>query len=208
MEEFEHILQTLKNLLSHLGIRFTRRKQRASHLGLPKFTGFQVPLKGAFYSSGNFDPSGKGSVGRPHNGVDLRQSGGSSIYPIAAGRVTQVYEDPKGGHAVVIQHANGFGSYYAHLGTVMVHPGEIALLSTIIGTVGASGNATKRDAQGQESGVAHLHLEVRHNGSLVDPASVISVPSYTAFNPVKERSWLPGAKEQAASWQMQSHLQG
>jgi murein DD-endopeptidase MepM/ murein hydrolase activator NlpD len=160
-------------------------------------SGFQVPIKSEYHNSGGFDPSGKGSVGRVHQGLDLRAPGGSAIYPIAPGMVTAVQPDPKGGNTVNVRHANGVTSYYAHMGSIEVHPGDKVDLNTKLGTVGASGNA---------KGFPHLHLQVWRDGKLIDPASVISVPTYTVYDAKKEKLWVPGAKEVADNWNMQEHL--
>lgn len=193
---FAEILRSLKQLFDNLGFRKEKRDGRSVSLN---FKGFQAPFRGALHNSGGFDPTGKGNVGRVHQGVDLRAPGGIDVFPIAPGNVTKVYGDPKGGNAVVIDHANGFSSYYAHMGTVSVHAGDKVDYNTVIGTCGASGNA---------KGFPHVHLQVWHNGALIDPASVISMPSYKAFDPNKEKLWLPGAKEVADNWNLQQHLGG
>lgn len=158
---------------------------------------FQVPIKSSYHNSGGFDPTGHGSVGRIHQGIDLRAPGGTAIYPIAPGTVSAVQPDPKGGNTVNVQHANGITSYYAHMGTISAHKGDKVNLDTVLGTVGASGNA---------KGFPHLHLQVWSNGKLIDPASVISVPSYTAFNPKAEKLWLEGAKATADNWNLREHI--
>lgn len=159
--------------------------------------GYQVPIKTEYHNSGGFDPTGKGNVGRVHQGIDLRAPGGSSIYPIAAGVVTAVRPDPKGGNTVNVKHPNNVTSYYAHMGTIAVHVGDKVDTNTVLGTVGASGNAR---------GFPHLHLQVWRNGQLTDPASVISVPKYTAYNGKTEKLWLPGAQSAASAWNLQDHV--
>lgn len=159
--------------------------------------GYQVPIKTEYHNSGGFDPTGKGNVGRVHQGIDLRAPGGSAIYPIAPGVVTAVRPDPKGGNTVNVKHSGSVTSYYAHMGTIVVHVGDKVDNNTVLGTVGASGNA---------KGFPHLHLQVWKNGQLIDPASVISVPKYTAYNTKTEKLWLPGAKDVAQVWNMQDHL--
>lgn len=159
--------------------------------------GFQVPIKTEYHNSGGFDPTGKGNVGRVHQGIDLRAPGGSSIYPITSGIVTAVRPDPKGGNTVNVKHPGDMTSYYAHMGTINVHVGDKVNTNTVLGTVGASGNA---------KGFPHLHLQVWRGGQLIDPASVISVPKYTVFDAKTEKLWLPGAKEQAQAWNLQGHV--
>lgn len=187
---FDQIWEMLKSFIPKSNDRQKKRDDRSEMSSVP-FKGFQAPLRGALHNSGGFDPTGKGSVGRPHQGVDLRAPGGTSIYPCAPGIVEKVYSDPKGGNALVIKHPNGYSSYYAHCGTISAKVGDQVSYDTVIAAVGASGNA---------KGFPHLHLQLWNNGALIDPASVIPMPTYTAFNPKKEQLWLPGAKEIADNW--------
>lgn len=155
--------------------------------------GFQAPIKSSFKNSGGFDATGKGSVGKKHPAIDLRSPGGTSVYPIAPGVVTSVKIDPLGGNTVNIKHAKGYASYYAHLGTINVKQNDNVGYNTVIGTVGDSGNAKS---------FPHLHLQCYLNGSLIDPASLFSVPSYSNFDNKKEVLWLPGAQETAKNFKI------
>jgi murein DD-endopeptidase MepM/ murein hydrolase activator NlpD len=176
---------------------YSKNSGNAAGADKPQFGGFQVPIKSSYHNSGGFDPTGKGNVGRVHEGIDLRASGGTSIYPIAAGIVTAVRPDPKGGNTVNVKHFGSVTSYYAHMGTIAVHVGDNVDTNTVLGTVGASGNA---------KGFPHLHIQIWKNGVLIDPATIISVPVYTQYNPKKERLWLPNAKEIAQNWNIQKHI--
>lgn len=191
---FGEILDTLKRWFQGATSRKDRREQRSTSVD---FQGFHPPLRGALHNSGGFDPTGKGNVGRIHQGIDLRAPGGTPVFPIAPGTVTKAYNDPKGGNAVVVKHNDNYSSYYAHMGTVAVHVGDTVDYDTTIGTCGASGNA---------KGFPHVHLQVWRNGALIDPASVISVPAYTPYNAQQEKLWMPGAKAVADNWNLQDHL--
>lgn len=196
----EDIFSYLKEIARMLkGNKFISGPTRAPESNsLSVFKGFQAPLKGTLRSSGGFDPTGKGSVGRIHQGVDLRGPIGTPIYSIAPGIVKYVRPDIKGGNTVIIDHLNGYSSYYAHCSVINVLPGEHVGYNDIIAKVGASGNA---------KGFGHLHIQVWYNGSLIDPASVIpGIPPYTPFNHKTERLVLPGAKEEAAAWNLEKHL--
>jgi murein DD-endopeptidase MepM/ murein hydrolase activator NlpD len=63
------------------------------------------------------------------------------------------------GNLVVIDHREGFQSWYAHLSTVTSWRGEVVTGGTRIGYVGSTGYSTG----------PHLHFEVRLNGTPVDP---------------------------------------
>lgn len=151
---------------------------------------FQIPIKDSFNNSGGFDPTGKGSVGHVHQGIDLRAPGGTSVYPLAPGIVTAVKTDPKGGNTVNIKYYNDYSSYYAHLGTISVAVGDKVDYNTVVGTVGDSGNA---------KGFPHLHMQCYKSGSLIDPSSILSLPKYTAYNTKKEKLWIDDKARQVAT---------
>lgn len=164
------------------------------------FTGFQSPIKGSYYNSGNYSPGAATDARHAggHKGVDLRAAGGTSIYPIAPGIVTYVGTDNKGGNVVNISHPQEVRSYYAHMGTVTVHKGDKVGLDTVIGTVGASGNA--------KGTWPHLHIQVWKSNQLQNPAAFFSVPAYTAPDTRKERVWSSDtAKMQAQNFNMNTY---
>ncbi|RWZ50086.1 M23 family metallopeptidase [Labedella phragmitis] len=108
---------------------------------------------------------GFGSRGGAHNGVDMLCPGGTAIGAIADGTVRISTESYFGyGVAVVIDHViNGktVSTLYGHMtyGTRSVQVGQKVTAGQIIGQVGSTGRSTAN----------HLHLEVKINGSLVDP---------------------------------------
>ena len=63
------------------------------------------------------------------------------------------------GNVVVLDHAGAFSTVYAHLAIILAREGESARQGQPIGGVGTTGNATG----------PHLHFEVRHRGTPVDP---------------------------------------
>jgi murein DD-endopeptidase MepM/ murein hydrolase activator NlpD len=52
-------------------------------------------------------------------------------------------------------------SWYAHLASIAVRPGQCLVAGTPVGTVGSTGNATG----------PHLHFELRLRGAAIDPLS-------------------------------------
>lgn len=89
-----------------------------------------------------------------HTGIDIASSAGTPIYAAASGRVAVVRRDEHGyGHLVIIDHGNGYASYYAHMqrGSITVSEGQSVSAGQRIGGMGATGQTT---------GV-HLHFEIR-----------------------------------------------
>jgi murein DD-endopeptidase MepM/ murein hydrolase activator NlpD len=107
-----------------------------------------------------FGPRGN----RFHAGIDLIADQGTPIGAAAAGRVVFAGFAAGGwGKLVIVAHADGVKTMYAHLATVAVHRNELVAVGSRLGTVGATG-----DASGP-----HLHFEVRLRGAAVDPRGAL-----------------------------------
>lgn len=100
-----------------------------------------------------------------HSGVDLKAAKGTPVYPIASGIIKEVGSGEISGKYVTCLHEDGkVQSFYGHLDSIKVRNGQTVTQTTPIGTVGETGNAKGRGA--------HLHYEVKINGSLVNPLSI------------------------------------
>jgi len=122
----------------------------------PKF-GFVWPVEGT-YSRG-FARSGWRKF---HMGVDIAAPEGAPIRAANNGTVIfsgKTADIPAYGNMVVIDHGNGFSTVYAHCARTLVDRGRKVKQNQLIARVGSTGNAT----------ASHLHLELRYNGTAVDP---------------------------------------
>ena len=114
-------------------------------------------------------PYGWRSLGN-HKGIDISGSGasGSLIVAGASGVVTAAGWSTTGyGNYVKIDHGNGVETLYAHMldNSIMVSVGEHVSKGYAIGRVGNTGYSFG----------AHLHFEVRINGTQVNPAWYIGL---------------------------------
>ena len=95
-----------------------------------------------------------------HEGIDIADDYGTSIVATAAGTVTIAgYTDGGYGNLVEIDHGNGFVTRYGHNSAVLVTPGMSVKQGQVIALMGSTGKSTG----------AHVHYEVRINGTAVDP---------------------------------------
>lgn len=94
-----------------------------------------------------------------HLGVDLRMPKGSPIMAADGGTVTTACYSGSYGNLIIINHGNGIQTYYSHCNSMNVSVGDQVTKGQVIGTVGATGNATGN----------HLHFEVRVNGTPANP---------------------------------------
>ncbi len=97
-----------------------------------------------------------------HYGLDLDGNVGDPFYAATAGVVT--YSGWRGGYGnLVIIEADGIEYYYAHASSLDVSVGTSVKAGQLIGRIGTTGNVTG----------AHLHFEVRVNGTPVDPLPIL-----------------------------------
>jgi murein DD-endopeptidase MepM/ murein hydrolase activator NlpD len=101
-----------------------------------------------------------------HKGIDLRAAEGSDVAAAGAGRVTFAGASGGYGTTVVVEHANGLSTRYAHLSEVRVQAGEEIAAGQVIGLAGSTGRAT----------APHLHFEVLEDGVQVDPRRLETGP--------------------------------
>lgn len=119
-----------------------------------------IPVNGSISSRFGTRSSSRSTT---HTGIDISTSLGTGIRPIAAGTV--VYASYRGsyGNLVIIDHGNGVQSYYAHCNAMYVSVGQTVGADTTIAAVGSTGNSTG----------PHLHLEIRINGTPVNPQNYL-----------------------------------
>jgi murein DD-endopeptidase MepM/ murein hydrolase activator NlpD len=101
--------------------------------------------------------------GRRHEGIDIGASIGTSVTSADAGRVSFSGKNGAYGNLVIIDHENGYQTYYAHCSKLLVKKGDRVYKGQQIATVGNTGRSTG----------PHLHFEVRKNGTPVNPLQFV-----------------------------------
>ncbi|MEV6181331.1 M23 family metallopeptidase [Streptomyces sp. NPDC052015] len=120
-----------------------------------------VPPVEGYVLSARFGSGGAHWASR-HSGQDFALPIGSPVRAVGAGRVVRVLCGGAFGIEIVLEHAGGYYTQYAHLASVAVDPGDRVVTGQWIGQSGTSGNSTG----------PHLHFEVRVTpdyGSAIDP---------------------------------------
>lgn len=128
-------------------------------------SGYTLPVEGAtlgtpYHQSGSMWASGY------HTGQDFVVPSGTTVKSIAAGTVVTAGWGGSYGNQVVIQHADGKYSQYAHMSALSVSAGQTVSEGQQIGVSGATGNVTG----------PHLHFEIRTGpdyGSDIDPIAYL-----------------------------------
>lgn len=103
-----------------------------------------------------------------HAGVDLVPRSNDNVYSAKEGIVILARHYNSYGNTVIVKHASGIETLYAHLASVAVQVGQEVNNLTLLGTVGNTGQSTGK----------HLHFEVTVGGYPVDPMKVIQTAEY------------------------------
>jgi murein DD-endopeptidase MepM/ murein hydrolase activator NlpD len=100
-----------------------------------------------------------------HPGLDFPAPRGTPVYAAASGIVVGAGWNDGYGKSVLIRHAGGVDTRYAHFWRILVRVGQFVGAGARIGRVGATGFATG----------PHLHFEVIVGGADVDPAPALGL---------------------------------
>jgi len=100
---------------------------------------------------------------RLHEGIDLFAPIGTPVLASRSGKVIAATRNRGMGNYVIIRHPDNIITIYGHLATMCVARNKFVRQGEVIGNVGKTGNANRRDIQ------PHLHFEVRKNGIPQDP---------------------------------------
>ncbi|MFF7775231.1 peptidoglycan DD-metalloendopeptidase family protein [Streptomyces tanashiensis] len=136
----------------------------SSSTGTTSSSGWVAPVSGGistpYRAAGSMWSSGY------HTGVDFMASTGTTVVAVGPGTVYSAGDGGAYGNQVVIQHADGTFSQYAHLSSISVSAGQTVSGGQQIGLSGATGNVTG----------PHLHFEMRTGpeyGSDIDPLAAL-----------------------------------
>jgi murein DD-endopeptidase MepM/ murein hydrolase activator NlpD len=98
-----------------------------------------------------------------HPGLDFPAPRGAPVYAAASGTVVEADRNDGYGKTILLRHAGGVDTRYAHLSRMLVGVGRFVAAGTLIGRVGSTGFATG----------PHLHFEVIVHGANVNPLTAL-----------------------------------
>ena len=99
-----------------------------------------------------------------HSGVDFSAPAGTTIYASGDGKIIQTDFDRGNGQFIVIEHAQGFTSKYAHISRFLIRQGEQVKRGQPIAQVGSTGRSTS----------SHLHYEIAYKNTPLNPMEALS----------------------------------
>ncbi|MFE9309401.1 M23 family metallopeptidase [Streptomyces sp. NPDC088353] len=151
------------------GVASAAETTAAPSAAVAQAAAWTAPVK-QFALSAGFNQAG-GHWAHKHSGQDFAVPSGTKVVAANAGTVVKAGpngagDGPAYGNAVVIKHANGTYSQYAHLSRVDVRIGQAVATGQHIALSGNTGNSTG----------PHLHFEIRttpNYGSALNPLAFL-----------------------------------
>ncbi|MFN4310852.1 MAG: peptidoglycan DD-metalloendopeptidase family protein [Ferrovibrio sp.] len=122
---------------------------------------FSWPVRGRILSTFGPKPDGL------HNdGINIAARAGAPVIAAENGVVVYAGSELKGfGNLLLVRHADGWMTAYAHLDKMLVKKGQKVTRGQAIGTVGSTGGVSQ----------PQLHFEIRKGTQAVDPGKFLSV---------------------------------
>ncbi len=99
-----------------------------------------------------------------HNGIDIAAPIGTEVYAAADGNVEIAASEKGPGKHILLQHDNGYQTFYSHCDSLLAQKGQQVKSGEVIAYVGQTGKATG----------PHLHFEIRKDGQPLDPQKLIN----------------------------------
>lgn len=121
------------------------------------------PLAEGKLTSGHgyrFSPTGV-PIPKKHKGIDYSAPAGTPVYAAGDGVIVKLYTSKSYGNYIRIEHENSFFTAYAHMQAFVdgLEVGSVVSQGDMIGNVGSTGRSSGN----------HLHFELIHNSSFIDP---------------------------------------
>ena len=125
---------------------------------------YTAPVSGAVSSPFGYREHPTTGTERFHYGIDLAAEEGAQIACFANGTVKAVGESSSYGKYLIVTHADGAETLYAHCSAVTVSSGQAVTRGETIARVGATGMATG----------PHLHFELQREGTYLNPVYYVA----------------------------------
>lgn len=134
-------------------------EQSTPQTATPAASSFILPAEGKILS--DFGPK---SGGLHNDGINIGAPRGTAIRATADGSVAYAGDGLPGfGNLILIKHADGWTSAYAHADTMAVKRGDSVRQGQTIGTVGDTGSVSQ----------PQLHFELRQHDRAIDPTELV-----------------------------------
>ncbi len=133
---------------------------------------YKMPVIGEI--SAVYNQKGRRWSGRRHDGIDIRAPRGTLIKTVYPGKVIFSGWKKAYGRVVIMEHADGTSTWYAHMSKRIAKKGEYLEVGEKIGLVGSSGHTTG----------SHLHFEAHNkNDEPINPVTWLQLRVWKNASP-------------------------
>jgi murein DD-endopeptidase MepM/ murein hydrolase activator NlpD len=116
---------------------------------------------------------GTGEGGTRNDGINIAAPAGTTVLAADAGTVAYAGNELRGyGNLILIKHANGWMTAYAHNSALLVKRGEKVRRGQPIARIGATGAVTR----------PQLHFEIRRGAKALDPSDYLPPGGASSVN--------------------------
>ncbi|MHB0898216.1 MAG: peptidoglycan DD-metalloendopeptidase family protein [Spirochaetales bacterium] len=138
---------------------------RLSSASLRDFYGerFLWPARGRISSPFGYRANPFTGLRTYHSAIDIVVSLGTKVKATSEGRVADTGYNSVFGNYIILKHASGYQSLYAHLSSILVKEGASVAQGAVIGLSGNTGQSTG----------PHLHFSIFKNGQALDPTKYV-----------------------------------
>ena len=138
---------------------------RLSSASMKNFYGEQFvwPARGGISSPFGYRSNPFSGLRTYHAAIDIVVSLGTKVKATCEGKVADTGYNSVFGNYVILKHASGYQSLYAHLSQILVREGSSVAQGAIVGLSGNTGQSTG----------PHLHFSIFKNGQAVDPRKYV-----------------------------------
>lgn len=124
---------------------------------------FRWPCNGTLTSRFGYRNTGIRGASRYHEGIDIANGKGTPIYASDGGTVTHAGWMGGYGYLVIIDHGNGYQTYYGHNSSLLVSVGDHVYKGQQIAKMGSTG----------VSSGSHCDFRIKKNGTFVNPLNYL-----------------------------------
>ncbi len=125
---------------------------------------YQKPVEGTVTSAFGFRDHPVEGTERFHYGMDIGCEKGEIIRAFADGTVTAIAESTELGKYIIVTHAGGYTTLYAHCSRINASSGQSVRMGDPIAEVGDTGDATGY----------HLHFELHQDNIYLNPVYYVT----------------------------------
>jgi murein DD-endopeptidase MepM/ murein hydrolase activator NlpD len=124
---------------------------------------FRWPTSGRITSYFGYRNTGVRGASTNHKGIDIANARGTSIYAADGGTVIYSGWKTAMGYTIIIDHGNGYETYYEHNSELLVSRGDHVFKGEKIARMGSTGVSSGN----------HCHFGIKKNGVYVNPLNYL-----------------------------------